>query len=296
MCGSKATGFASALVLLAVLAWMNPALAAELSPDPAVNAAEEAYAAAVEQAKKEHAQRVEKAKADLVTKLKTAMQAATKRGDLDTTLALRDRINAIEAGSTAKTIDLLPLVDLKKHAVNGVWVQKNGVLYANAGAGTATFKFPYRPPAEYDFTVEFTRTDGNDAVDLLVAGGDGGQVQWVVGGYANTLFGFELVKGERADRNSTSTRGTNVIENGRRYTAVVKVRKGGAQGFVDGKLVSEVKTDFTDVSLMPKVSLGDSRAVGLLTFNSAIALRSVKITEVSGAGEVLTEPVAAPAK
>jgi len=86
------------------------------------------------------------------------------------------------------------------------------------------------------------------------------------------------------------------LENGRRYAALVQVRKDGLKAYLDGKLVGEYKTNYKDLSMDPSWRLTDPRVLGLGTCNAS-AFYAVRVLEVGGRGKVgrAGQPSAQPA-
>ena len=60
-------------------------------------------------------------------------------------------------------IDLLPLIEVEKDAVNGKWVLNKGMLESDRSERSC-IQLPYRPPEEYDFRIVFKRLDGDSGM------------------------------------------------------------------------------------------------------------------------------------
>jgi len=65
-----------------------------------------------------------------------------------------------------RTINLLALCDPKRDAVKGSWRMEDGELIVKSGNGPQ-LNFPYKPPAEYDYCVDFTRGDCKELTTLI---------------------------------------------------------------------------------------------------------------------------------
>src|SRR5262249_31526637 len=82
-------------------------------------------------------------------------------------------------------LDLPALVDPSKDAKTGQWVRQGTAIVGsrtrpNDQSRHAVLELPYRPPEEYDFTIEFTRRGGG-GVSQYLALPDGRECEWVTG-------------------------------------------------------------------------------------------------------------------
>jgi hypothetical protein len=194
------------------------------------------------------------------------------------------RIKEVEAGQVAavQVIDLLKLVDVEKDAVVGTWKLHGGTL-VSGNEKAARIEFPYQPGEEYDFRVEFARNTGAEAIFQFCAGG-GHSFELAMDGWAGTIYGVGLINGTAANSNATTHKGLHWIAGGQRYISVVKVRKGGVQTFLNGKLMSEYKTDFSDMSPSSDRPLRTPNVLGVGSWESPTNFYSVEVTEVTGHG------------
>jgi len=147
----------------------------------------------------------------------------------------------------------------------------------------ARIRIPYRPPAEYDLRITFTRTAGTDGMtQMLIAGGR--QFRCEIGGYGNTLSHFENVNGLAGNNNRTTARKEAWLSTGKQHHSLVEVRKDGVKAFFDGQLATEVKTDYAKLSLQKQWDPGDATVLGLGSFFSPMIFHGVELTEISGPG------------
>ncbi|HYG74330.1 MAG TPA: serine/threonine-protein kinase [Planctomycetota bacterium] len=175
-------------------------------------------------------------------------------------------------------INLLDRVDPARDSVSGNWKLQDGQLTCGRGKHNR-IELPYRPPEEYDFLIEFTRHDGDDVNQVLTHRGKA--FIWEMGGFENSICGFDIVGGKSANENPASAR--MGLENNRRYTSLVQIRKDGMKAFIDGKLVSEYKTDWSDVEIYSKWKLRDNRLIGLATHSPATFHR-IEVFDITGKG------------
>ena len=185
-------------------------------------------------------------------------------------------------------MDLLKLVDPAKDAVAGNWQLTGGELLSDKG-GYARIRLPYKPPDEYDLQVVLARQSGNDTVCLMLAG-PGTNFAWMIGAFGNKRCGFALVNGHNANDNPTTSEGALKI--GKDCTVLVQVRKDGVKASVDGRLVSQYKTDYKDMSIASNWSVGNTGCLGVGSHASPTVFRSIKVLDVSGKGEVVRDPAA----
>jgi hypothetical protein len=202
-------------------------------------------------------------------------------------LAVQKRLAKLDkAVPSSHVIDLLALINPERDALgDGGWTIEKGVLVSGSGSSTR-IQVPYRPPEEYDVTIEFTRLVGDDAILFLlsrkdtafacnVGRSDKGQC-WI--GRIDNNWGFRHDAGGSIGE----------LLNGTRHQAVVKVRDDGVSVFVDGKPICSWKTDYSDLSPPPAYHLNDPTLVGFGAYRTSVAFHSVSITEIRGKGKVMT--------
>jgi hypothetical protein len=215
--------------------------------------------------------------------------------------AIPDAVPAAVAESPAaaagweKAVNLLTLVQPQRDAVAGAWALKDGALVSD-NSFYARLQLPYRPSAEYDFRVRFTRQDGNDAVALILARGERA-FAWIAGGVADTVFGFETISGRPAIANASTIKNPIPLDNNRVHTSLVQVRNSGLKAFLDGRLIAEYPTNYGEVSIYGEWALPLPGTLGVGTFGSVTAFQSIEVLEAGGQGQpfVPETPLANPA-
>jgi hypothetical protein len=190
-----------------------------------------------------------------------------------------------------KTVDLLKLVDATRDACEGAWVVKDNVLTSD-NHKLCRIQFPYRPPAEYDFQIQFARQTGSDTVAMMLAAG-GTNFAYAMGSWQNTVMGFTHVGGRGANANPTTVKRETIFENGKKYDALIKVRKTGVQAYVNNVLISEWKTDYSDMENKGGWSPADTSLLGLGTGRSPTKFYKVEVVEITGEGTVIAKPTPA---
>jgi hypothetical protein len=100
---------------------------------------------------------------------------------------------AVAVAAAPRTVDLIPLIDADKDAVNGIWKSSDGAITSD-NSQYARLRIPYEPPEEYDFQIEFIRSSGNECVAQMFRH-SGHSCMWNMGGDGNTICGFTLIEG-----------------------------------------------------------------------------------------------------
>lgn len=208
--------------------------------------------------------------------------------------ATTDRVPATPPGAAShtRTVDLLALVDPARDAVFGTWQRSAGALVSEAvgdwQSGAARLALPYRPPEEYDFRIAFTKRSGQQCVSqIFVARGQA--FAWVMGGWNNSVFSFENLRGLHGNEVANATRvvRASCLTNGQRHVAVLQVRRDGATALFDGAVISRTPKDFQGLTSPPVYHLqGRPGMLGIASWMSPTAFEVVEVVEVSGPGTV----------
>ncbi|MBK8035604.1 MAG: serine/threonine protein kinase [Verrucomicrobiaceae bacterium] len=205
-----------------------------------------------------------------------------------------DAGTATTSSVSAKTIDLLALVDPSRDAVVGKWSQSaNGLSVAagdqtTAGKESLRLQLPYQPPEEYDFEIEFTASaaTGRTLGQILSASARNFSLLWGAGAESQPLAGFEVLDGLTIGRQTTTTKPLpGGIESGRRYRSRVEVRRDLMRAFLDDKEVVSWKGSFKSLSIDEQTRLRDELHLGLRT-SRPVTYHKITVREVSGAGKV----------
>jgi serine/threonine protein kinase len=172
--------------------------------------------------------------------------------------------------------NLLPLVDPYRHSVWGAWALQNGRLVSDR-TPNARIEIPVLPPEEYDLRVGFTRTGGTGSVALILVG-------------LGRTFGWEVGQEDAADagffRFAEGKEGARVahggLQNDRHTSVEIQVRRDGVRAFLEGKDLSRVKTDYSDVALPPEWKLRNFGVLGLGSSGSPTLFHRVELLEITG--------------
>jgi hypothetical protein len=156
---------------------------------------------------------------------------------------------------------LLPAIEPARHAVAGEWRKSSDSLTVNAAPG-ARLSLPVTPRGEYDLRVSFTRKTGQHSIGVIVVHG-GRQVAFEIDAWGMHLAGFQNIA-DKSIRENGTRRENMRLDNNKRYTLTVEVRKDHLRGLLDGKEVARHQTDGSDLSLPDLWSLPDRQQLGLL--------------------------------
>ncbi len=232
---------------------------------------------------------VQRATNEYLVGLKGALAATMKAGQLDESNRISAAIKVLEDAALAKAnmtpgfVNLLPLIDPEKGTIAGKYVMEKGAL-VSSGKGQERLEVPYEVPEEYDYQISFTQQSNKNCV-IQILSGNGRPFIWVMGADGNFLFRY--IKGTGIGSNKTAVK-VSVLKDHKRYTAVVKVRKNGAQAFLDGKLISKWDTDFSDSdSGAPWWALRKKNVLGVGSADAQIVFHSIEVKEVTGKGKSL---------
>ena len=151
-------------------------------------------------------------------------------------------------------------------------------------------RIPYKPPEEYDFEVTFTRNEGsNDVIQLFPKGSSG--AAFTMASWGNRFGGFATLKDAPCEANPTCIEANGFLRNGRKYTAIVYVRKRYIAASIDGKLVAHYPTDSSDLSIHQEWAVGDG-VLGVGAAVSSTTFHRIILREILGNGRQLELPPA----
>ncbi len=188
-------------------------------------------------------------------------------------------------------VNLLETINPQRDKRDGEWQMENKMLVGQF-TDQARLEIPYTPPDEYDIRIVFRRRSGNDTVGLILAKGDR-QFAWMMGSLKNTIFGFDSVRGAYVLENATTRRVARCFDNSL-HSSVVQVRRDGVAAYLDGKPITQWKTDYSDMSLFEGWVLRNKRSPGLTLYNSTVEFHRVEVLEVTGKGSFVRPDDPAP--
>lgn len=201
-------------------------------------------------------------------------------------LAIEKRLAQIHSASQSRHINLLALLDPTAGVVKGTWRMQGALLMTDPIEG-GRIDFAYRPPPEYDFHISFTMTHAEGCI-CQVCYRDGHQFGYQVGGWYNKVAAFEMVNGIAGADNKTAQKKDHWLADGQHHSMLVKVRRSGAEAFLDGQLITSLRTDYSDLSLSSYWTLSRADVVGLGAHMNGVRFDTVEIIEVNGKGRTLS--------
>jgi len=179
------------------------------------------------------------------------------------------------AGKT--TVDLIAKFDATKDVIHGKWAVVNNVLQCNHMHLRPRVQIPYQPPEEYDFTVAFSQVKPRNGISLIMPN------------LKNGKSFFWNVSGNRGEVHLSATppkreKVPDMAIPNKTYTATVQVRQGGVMCLLDGKVVMEHKTDFSDLAADNWHEIRDKSFVGLACDDPTV-FHYAQIVEITGTGK-----------
>lgn len=174
---------------------------------------------------------------------------------------------------------LLSKADTAQQGAVGKWQKTSDALTVDAAQG-ARLALPVSPQGDYDFRVSFTRRSGQHSVGLVVIHG-GRQVVFEVDAWGQHLAGFQNIDG-RSIQENPSRRENVRLDNNKKYTLTVEVRRGQLRGLLDDKEIAKIQSDGSNLSLPDVWSLPDSKHLGLVAWECDTTFHTVEYRSISG--------------
>ncbi|MGD0089865.1 MAG: hypothetical protein ABSE73_08080 [Planctomycetota bacterium] len=186
-----------------------------------------------------------------------------------------------------RAVNLLALANPERDSL-GRWTKNQGAL-ASSGEKEERLSLPYIPPEEYDVRIVFSRSVSNEAMGVGLVR-DGRAFAFVVSGWDNVATGFEIIQGKRAQDLPSSCKTRGLIQNGRRYTLVLQIRRECLRAYLNNRLVSECRPASQDLSSFTEQEMFKFKPgqLGIATWYSPYEFQQIEVLEVTGKGKVLT--------
>jgi hypothetical protein len=200
---------------------------------------------------------------------------------------IESRLARIPAPPRYPRVDLIEIFDPDTSVQAGNWSVQNSALDIEQ-TNHAKIEFAYEPPAEYDYRVSFTIVSPTTDAISTVAYGGGHQFAFHIGAWGNKFSGFEMVDDKNIQHNASTARADKWLVGGQHYVSLLKIRRTGVEGYLNGRLVSGLKTDYSNLSSNAAWNLPRPTAVGLGATLSSVRFDGVEIIEVTGKGKYLT--------
>lgn len=186
---------------------------------------------------------------------------------------------ALPAADSGQWENLVSGLDPAKAGVAGTWRKQDGGLLVSA-TQAARLTLPARPTGEYDFKVSFTRCTGKDSIGLFFVSG-GKQTAFEVDAWGQHLAGLQLINGKDIRDNSTRV-SDQALQNGRRYTVELRVRKDRVEALLDDKPLLTHRSSGVDFSMLDLWRMPNANSLGIAAWDSETLFHSIEVRRVSG--------------
>ena len=189
-------------------------------------------------------------------------------------IAILPAVFAFASQAAVAADSIINGVDISK-PVAGTWTRSNNELVTRTAAGSR-IALPVRPDGEYDFRVNFTRRTGAHSIALIFVAG-GGQATFEIDTWGQHLAGIQNVDGKSLRENPIRSE-NQTLQNGRRYTAEVRVRKDRVEGYLDGRLISTYRGDGGDLSMLSTWQIPDRTSLGIGAWEAETVFHTIEVT------------------
>ena len=183
-----------------------------------------------------------------------------------------------------KPVDLLKMIDLKRHVVQGRFAVRGGVLLSDASQ-QCMLQLPYIPPEEFDIELDAERLKGGDCLGLAVPTGRS-QPGIIIDGLSSTFSGINRLDGKDGQGNEATFRG-HVFPDRGGIKVVYRVRRNSITVIVDDKTIIDWKGNPERLSFDSYREFPDKRTIGITTVNTCFRISRMELKPVTGEGERL---------
>ncbi|MFO1044229.1 MAG: DJ-1/PfpI family protein [Planctomycetaceae bacterium] len=201
-------------------------------------------------------------------------------------------LNGMTEAAEPKWNSLMGTIDPSMHTIAGQWTKSANELSVKAGQG-ARIAVATAPAGEYDFRATFTRRTGQHSIGVVVVHA-GRPVVFEVDAWGSHLAGFQDIRGKSIRENATR-RDDVTLENNRRYTISVEVRKGELRGLLDGKELAKHVSDGSDLSIPDVWKFSRSDQLGLVAWDCDTTFHTVELRSLDSTAIATREPAKTPA-
>jgi hypothetical protein len=175
--------------------------------------------------------------------------------------------------------------DPKKRST-GAWSMKEKELEAAGMEKPARLALPVAPGESYNVKVEFTRTEGEGTVGVILPVGT--RQCLVAVNFRGGPSGIDMIDGRRADKNDSAFPGA--LANDRRHTLEISVRVDGSEAAVTANLDDRPLVFYrgpaASLALHKEWALPQKNVLGLAA-ESAVTFHKLQFRPVSGAARIV---------
>lgn len=159
---------------------------------------------------------------------------------------------------------------------------EDGRLVIEAGEPMTGVTYGKAPVAmNYEIALEAMRVGGNDFFCGLTFPVGEDPCSLIVGGWGGGLVGLSSLNGADASENDTSS--WRKFEDGRWYRIRLRVEPGRIQAWIDDEKVVDADTTDRSISIRPEVER--SRPLGIATYRTTAAIRSIEVRRIKPGGD-----------
>jgi hypothetical protein len=198
---------------------------------------------------------------------------------------------AAKSELVGKWLELLKLVDPKKHTESGKWVKQAGKIgVTEASFRPARIRIPVNPDGSYEIAAKFARTQGRGMVAIQLPVGKEGS--FGIGLSIDNGAGVTIGEIDGEWENDTTNERAG-FSNGRSHvlSVLVKITDDETQikVAIDGKTVTTWKGDPEELGMNPIFRMPDPSTIGILSMGgNTLAFSSFKIKLADGELNQLT--------
>jgi len=182
-------------------------------------------------------------------------------------------------------VDLKSRIAVESDTVNGFWTREGADLKSD-GTAFGRIEIPYEPPENYDFKIVFTtKTQRGDVAQLCY--GITGAFTWKMGALSNRYAMFEAAA-NNGDNNESRYLAPPILESGKTYESIVRVRGNLVEGYLNGKRLSRLRLNPTGARapysywVMPHV-----KTLGVGVWATVATFSTIEIDEIGAQGRWL---------
>ncbi len=202
-------------------------------------------------------------------------------------------VRTSDGAPPARWFSQLGKIQPKLQSVAGDWTVQSDGLRTNAATGSR-IAFTAKMPREYDMRIRFTRHSGQHSIALIFTSGSG-RATFELDAWGQNLAGIQNIAGKTFQFSAGPTSRVR-LENGRQYTAELRVRRDSVTCFLDDKQIAIYQGDGSDLTLHPSWSMPVGVEIGVGAYEAettfhAIDLRLVQSDLQAGALAKSTLPL-----
>jgi hypothetical protein len=212
------------------------------------------------------------------------------RGELP---RIQERIDLVDQSMAdfpvGQWIDLLKIIDVSKHRLQGQW-DSNGNVLAAPGPGDHRLLVPITASGSYELEASLTiGPKHKPEVNFLFPVGSH-SCALILFGWNGKISGLHRVDGKHVDNNDTTVRGVGA-QRGQRFKLLIEVELAGDEASVDVKINSRPFTRFQGKA--SRLDLGDfmilpkPNAFGVRSLNAPVIVHSLRLRVHSGVAKSL---------